>query len=165
ICLNWLGNGQPDVEQLREALQDIADDGRRASEVIARIRGLVKKNVPQQAQLNVNDVAEEVRLLVDHEAQRKGVALHLDLSSNLRPVLGDRVQLQQVLLNLVMNGMDAMTVVEPERRQLTVTTSLSDGDKVLVAVRDSGVGIKPQDIEQVFKAFHTTKAEGMGMGL
>jgi PAS domain S-box-containing protein len=165
ICLSWLGDSQPNLDQLREALHDISDDGRRASDVIARIRGLVKKNVPQQARLNINDVAQEVHSLVYHEAQRKGVALQKELTSSLPLVLGDRVQLQQVLLNLLMNGIEALSGIEPERRQLIITTGHTNREQVLVAVRDSGVGINGREMEQVFKAFHTTKANGMGMGL
>jgi PAS domain S-box-containing protein len=165
ICLNWLGDNQPDLNQLRDAIEDIASDGRRASDVIARIRGLVKKNVPQQTHVNINDVAQEVHSLVGHEVQRKGVRLDVNLSPSLPPVLADRVQLQQVLLNLLMNGMEAMMTTEPEQRQLTVTTKLTKEDQILVTVRDSGVGIKADQVEQVFKAFHSSKANGMGMGL
>jgi PAS domain S-box-containing protein len=166
ICLTWLGGQSPlDVDQLREAIEDIAADGRRASDVIARIRGLVKKNVPQPAAVNINDVVQEVNALVEHEVQRKGVKLDVTLAPVLPPVRGDRVQLQQVLLNLLMNGMEAMMGVEPDRRQLTVTTSLTKEQQVLVTVRDSGVGIKPDQWEQVFKPFHSSKENGMGMGL
>jgi PAS domain S-box-containing protein len=166
ICLGWLGGQGPlDVDQLRDAIEDIAADGRRASEVIARIRGLVKKNVPEPAAVNINDVAQEVNSLVEHEVQRKGVKLDVTLAPALPLVLGDRVQLQQVLLNLMMNGMEAMLGVEPDQRKLTVTTSVTKGDQVLVTVRDSGVGLKPDQFEQVFKPFHSTKESGMGMGL
>ena len=164
ICLQWLAEGTPDLVTLREALEDISDDGRRASEVIARIRGLVKKNVAQKTTFDINELARETHALVDHEAQRKGVTLQTKLAEVLPPVEGDRVQLQQVLLNLLMNGMDAMATIERQGRLLTVSTT-HDGDRALVAVRDSGVGIEPQNAEQVFKAFHTTKSGGMGMGL
>jgi C4-dicarboxylate-specific signal transduction histidine kinase len=166
ICLSWLGGpGQPDLDQLRDAIGDIAADGRRASDVIARIRGLVKKNVPEPASVNINDVVQEVKSLVEHEVQKKGATLAMILEPALPVVMGDRVQLQQVLLNLLMNGMEAMIDVEPDKRQLSVTTSLTREGHVLVTVRDSGVGIRPDQVEQVFKPFHSSKVNGMGMGL
>ena len=163
ICLQWLKNDQPNVQQLREALADIAGDGRRASEVIARIRSLVKKSEPQSNALNVNDVVGEVVSLIAHEAQRRQVVLETELQE-LPLVLGDRVQLQQVMLNLAMNGIDAMSGLADRKPQLKLTTSLGDGS-VTVAVKDCGIGIKAEDTELVFRAFHTTKASGMGMGL
>jgi len=164
ICLQWLGDAQPDLAQLREAIEDIASDGRRASEVIARIRSLVKKNTPEKAPLDAGELAREVLDLVGHEAQRKQVVLRCELEMGLL-VEGDRVQLQQVLLNLVMNGIEAMTGLEERRPELTVRVWKSDSGDVLTTVRDNGPGIKPEDAEQLFKPFHTTKAAGMGMGL
>lgn len=165
ICLHWLDEAQPDLGQLREAIDDIASDGRRASEVIARIRSLVKKHTPEKAPLDLSDVAREVLDLVGHEAQRKQIALRSDLELGLPLVMGDRVQLQQVLLNLVMNGVEAMSNLEGQRPRLTVRISKSHSGEVLTEVRDCGVGIKPEDAEQVFRPFHTTKNAGMGMGL
>lgn len=165
ICLQWLAEGQPDLGQLREAIEDIASDGHRASEVIARIRSLVKKHTPEKAPLDLSDVAREVLNLVGHEVHRKQIALRCDLEVGLPLVEGDRVQLQQVLLNLVMNGVEAMSNVESQRPRLTVRIWKSDGGEVLTSVRDSGVGIKPEDAEQLFRPFHTTKSAGMGMGL
>jgi signal transduction histidine kinase len=164
ICLHWLSGERPDLGKLREALHDISHDGRRASAVISRIRGLVKKNVPHKSMLDLNELAIESQALVEHDAHRKGVALVKELADALPLVHGDRVQLQQVLLNLMMNGMDAMVDVERESRQLTLITT-HDGKTALIAVRDSGVGIEPQDVDRVFKPFHTTKSGGMGMGL
>ena len=119
ICLQWLGDTQPDLAQLREAIEDIASDGRRASEVIARIRSLVKKNALEKAPLDLSAVAREVLDLVRHEAQRKKVVLRCELQMGLL-VEGDRVQLQQVLLNLLMNGIEAMTSLEDRRPEITV---------------------------------------------
>jgi PAS domain S-box-containing protein len=164
VCLRWLAAGQPDLAMLQEALEDISSDGRRASEVISRIRGLVKKSVPQKVTLDINDVVRETQALVDHEAQRKGIALKAELARELPAVSGDRVQLQQVLLNLLMNGMDAMAGIERQKRELFLSTA-PDGDQTLVIVRDCGVGIDPKETDRVFKAFHTTKSSGMGMGL
>lgn len=164
ICLRWLSEPEPKLAELREALEDIANDGRRASQVISRIRSLVKKHVPEKVPLNLSDVAREVIDLVSHEAQRKQVAITSDLAASLPPITGDRVQLQQVLLNLVMNGIEAMNETELTRRVVTIKTDLSESG-VLTAVYDCGVGINPTKVDQLFKAFHTTKSGGMGMGL
>ena len=164
ICLRWLEDSQPDVVQLREALEDISSDGHRASQVVARIRSLVKKHVPNKLPTDFNDVAREVVELINHEAQRKQVTVRSDLATALPLVAADRVQLQQVLINLVMNGMEAMSEVENGTRELKLETTVSDRG-VLAAVSDRGVGIKGTDAEQLFKPFHTTKTNGMGMGL
>jgi PAS domain S-box-containing protein len=164
ICRSWLREKDVDLKQLAEALEDIASDGHRASQIIARIRSLVKKHVPEKSPLNLSDVAREVIGLVGHEAQRKQVAIAAQLGESLPAVEADRVQLQQVLLNLVVNGMDAMQDTDVNQRQLTVQTMMSDGS-VLAAVSDRGIGIEPGKAEQLFKPFHTTKAGGMGMGL
>ena len=139
-------------------------DGQRASEVIRRIRGLAKQQVPQKTTLDINEVAREAQALVNHEANMRGVALLAEFGAELPVISGDRVQLQQVLLNLLMNGMDAMMSTERQSRRLTLSTSSDEGN-ALVAVCDCGVGIDHQQAELVFKAFHTTKSGGMGMGL
>ncbi len=164
ICLRWLDGSQPDLVQLREALQDISGDGHRASQVISRIRSLVKKQVPDKSPLDFNDVAREVVELINHEAQRKQVTLRSELEASLPSVAADRVQLQQVLINLVMNGIEAMNQIDGGKRELTIATSLLDGG-VMAAVSDRGVGLDGANAEQLFKPFHTTKANGMGMGL
>jgi PAS domain S-box-containing protein len=164
ICLSWLQEKEVDLKQVAEALEDIAGDGQRASQIISRIRSLVKKHVPEKAPLNLSDIAREVIGLVGHEAQRKQVTIYSQLSDTLPPVEADRVQLQQVLLNLVMNGIEAMNDSEANQRQLTVRTTVSDGN-VLAVVSDRGIGIDPARAEQLFKPFHTTKANGLGMGL
>lgn len=164
ICLSWLREKKVDLAQVAEALEDIAGDGHRASQIISRIRGLVKKHVPEKSPLNLSDLARDVIGLVGHEAQRKQVIIHSQLGESLPAVEADRVQLQQVLLNLVMNGIEAMNETDANRRQLTVQTSMSDG-RVVAAVSDRGMGIDPAKAEQLFKPFHTTKAGGLGMGL
>ena len=164
ICLSWLQEKEVDLKQVAEALEDIAGDGHRASQIIARIRSLVKKHVPEKSSLNVSDVAREVIGLVGHEAQRNQVTIHSQLGELLPAVEADRVQLQQVLLNLCMNGIEAMHETDANQRQLTVQTAVSNGS-VLAVVSDRGMGIEPANAEQLFKPFHTTKANGMGMGL
>jgi PAS domain S-box-containing protein len=164
ICLSWLREKEVDLEQLAEALEDIAGDGHRASQIISRIRSLVKKHVPEKSPLNLSDIAREVVGLVGHEAQRKQVTIHSQLGESLPVVEADRVQLQQVLLNLCMNGIEAMHETDANQRQLTVQTVLSD-QSVLAAVSDRGMGIEPDKAEQLFKPFHTTKSGGLGMGL
>lgn len=164
ICLSWLREKDVDLKQVAEALEDIAGDGHRASQIIARIRSLVKKHVPEKSPVNLSDVAREVIGLVGHEAQRKQVTIHSQLGESLPAVEADRVQLQQVLLNLVMNGMEAMHETEANQRQLKLETVASDGS-VLASVTDRGMGIQPDKVEQLFKPFHTTKAGGLGMGL
>jgi len=164
ICRSWLQEKDVDLKQVAEALEDISNDGHRASQIISRIRSLVKKHVPEKAPLNLSDVAREVIGLVGHEAQRKQVIIHSQLGESLPTVEADRVQLQQVLLNLCMNGIEAMHETDANQRQLTVQTVVSNGS-VLAAVSDRGMGIELAKAEQLFKPFHTTKANGMGMGL
>ena len=164
ICLHWLDESEPNLSQLREALEDIASDGHRASEVITRIRSLVKKHEPEKQPLDLSDLAREVLDLVNHEAQRKRVTLRPELGAGLPVVAGDRIQLQQVLINLVMNGIEAMNGIDGRTPELIVKTDrFRDG--VAATVSDCGVGIEPDKFEQIFKAFHTTKSGGMGMGL
>ena len=164
ICRAWLQEKEVDLKLVAEALEDISNDGHRASQIISRIRSLVKKHVPEKAPLNLSDIARDVIGLVGHEAQRKQVTIDSQLGESLPAVEADRVQLQQVLLNLCMNGIEAMHETDASQRQLTVQTVMSNGS-VLAAVSDRGIGIEPAKSEPLFKPFHTTKANGMGMGL
>jgi signal transduction histidine kinase len=164
ICLMWLDEENPDLTQLREAIHDIANDGHRASQVIARIRSLVKKQTAEKVPLDLSDVAQDVLDLVAHEAQRKQVTLVSELGRELPNVSADRIQLQQVLINLVMNGIDAMNGVDGRKPELTLKTVRVDDD-IVTEVTDCGVGIEAGKSEQLFKPFHTTKPTGMGMGL
>ncbi|PWU05987.1 MAG: hypothetical protein C5B51_13255, partial [Terriglobia bacterium] len=165
-CLRFLGNDAPDLEEVREAVRDIVRDGKRAGEVIARIRALAKRAAPPREPLDLNETIQEVLALVGDEARRKAVAIRTEFADDLFPVFGDRVQLQQVLLNLVMNAMDAMSSVEDRERQLAIRTQNVDGeDRVRVTVKDSGTGMDAQTMARVFEAFYTTKPGGMGMGL
>jgi PAS domain S-box-containing protein len=164
-CLRWLMGESPNLEEAREASKRVIRDGNRAGEVIARIRALMQKTETQKAQLDINEAIQEIVLLTQHEAARKGVRLRLELAANLPPVFGDRVQLQQVALNLVMNGVEAMAGVSDRPRELVICSRSHESDQVLVAVQDCGVGIDQEDLEKIFSAFYTTKSQGMGMGL
>jgi signal transduction histidine kinase len=163
-CLQTLDE-KPDLGQLREGLTSISNDGRRTVEIIARIRALAKVSAAQHLAVNLPELVSEVLSLVGHEAQRKGVTLQAELGDDLPPVMGDRVQLEQVLLNLVMNGLEAMTGIEARSRELTVKIDRAEKGEVVVAVTDRGGGINPQEFDRVFKAFHTTKSASLGMGL
>jgi PAS domain S-box-containing protein len=164
-CLRWLGGDSPNLDEAREAVRRIIRDGNRATDVIARIRALVRKTDEEKTRLDMNDAIHEVAALADGEVRKNRVALRMELAGDLPPVLGDRVQLQQVILNLVMNGVEAMSSVADRPRELLIRSRQHESDKVLVAVQDSGIGIDGQNLEKIFNAFYTTKSQGMGMGL
>ena len=164
-CLRFLAGDTPDLEEAREAVRDIVRDGKRAGEVIARIRALTKGAAPARETLDLNETIREVLALVGDEAKRKSVVIRTQFADDLSAVSGDRVQLQQVLLNLVMNAMDAMSSVEDRARQLVITTQNIDPDRVQVTVEDSGTGLDPNTMARIFEPFYTTKSGGMGMGL
>jgi PAS domain S-box-containing protein len=163
--LNWLAASPPDLGSVREALGAIVKDGHRASEVIQRIRQLATKTSPQKARLDMNDVIRDVVPLIGTEMRSHEVSVRTDLALALPPVLADRVQLQQVLINLVMNGIEAMASIDGRSRELVIRSQPGDDDHVVVAVQDAGVGIDAQKADQLFSAFYTTKPDGMGMGL
>jgi C4-dicarboxylate-specific signal transduction histidine kinase len=164
-CLRWLEGDPPNLEDAREAARRMVRDGKRAGDVIARIRGLTTKTAPAKGRLDINKAIQEVVALARSEVLRKGVTLRTELADDLSPVLGDRVQLQQVVLNLVMNGVEAMSTVGVRLRELVITTEDGEADQVRVAVKDAGTGLAPESIERIFDAFYTTKSGGMGMGL
>jgi len=163
--LRWLAGDPPNLMEARECLKRIIRDGNRAGEVITRIRSLVKKSAPAPAPLDLSELIHEVLAMIAPEARRHGVAVRTELAPGLPPVRSDRVQLQQVLLNLAMNGLDAMKAVTERPRTLLVRTQRDGAGRVLVAVQDTGTGIAPQHMERLFAAFYTTKADGLGMGL
>jgi C4-dicarboxylate-specific signal transduction histidine kinase len=164
-CLRWLAGDPPDLEEAREAARRIIRDGNRASEVVGRIRALAKKAATAKQRMDLNDAVQEVIALAEGEMRRNGVLLRTELADHLPAVLGDRVQLQQVVLNLVMNGIEAMRTVADRKRVLVIRTQSVAGDAVRVTVQDSGVGLDPQSGEQIFDAFYSTKRGGLGMGL
>jgi signal transduction histidine kinase len=160
-----LAKGDSDLTELLEALEDISRDGKRANAVIERIRGLLHKTPTERVVIDLNELIREVVNLTRWEKIRKGVLVKLELGDNLPPVLGDRVQLQQVILNLMSNGADAMEDLARERRELIIGSSVEQAGSVTVWVRDRGVGIDAQNSERLFDSFFTTKPGGMGMGL
>ena len=164
FALREIGSGTPNLEKLREVIKEMEEDGTRASAVISRIRALLKKDVPDRVELDINDVIQEVAVLVRNEAARNHVQVRLDLTAGLPPVLGDRVLLQQVLINLAMNGIDAMRAVTDRPRNLEIK-SAEHADGVLIRVQDSGIGLDPDLVTRIFEPFFTTKPQGIGIGL
>jgi PAS domain S-box-containing protein len=164
-CLRWLAGDAPNIEEARETARRIVRDGKRAAEIIARIRALTTRTAVQREKLDLNETIREVLPLVGDEAKRNGVMIRTSFADEVFPVLGDRVQLQQVVLNLVMNGIEAMSTVDDRPRQLVIASRNTDPDQVEVTVEDSGTGLDPDASARVFDAFYTTKPSGMGMGL
>jgi PAS domain S-box-containing protein len=162
-CLRWLDHEPPNFEEVRIAIQRIVRDGNHGGDVIKRIRGLVKKEHPHRARLDVNEVVQETIALAGVDLQ--GTALRTELADDLPPAQADRVQLQQVLLNLTINAMDAMKAVTDRPHVLRIRTKRHEAGSILVAVQDSGVGLNPERMERLFETFYTTKPEGLGMGL
>lgn len=167
-CLRLLKAGSADLTEIATALAAIVNDANRASAIIARIRALSKKAPPEMVPLRVRELVADILPLVRHELTRRRIALKTVLPGDLSPILGDSIQLQQVLLNLVVNSIEAMNKVPEDQRQLFIQAQshvLEDKSFVLITVTDSGIGLKAEDLARLFEAFYTTKAEGMGMGL
>jgi two-component system sensor kinase FixL len=164
-CVRLLSDEEPDLAKSREIIGRMIRDGLRASEVIKRIRDLLHKAPPEKAPLNINEAIEEVIALVNSDVLKNHVELVAELAADPPPVVGDRIQLQQVILNLILNGKDAMSSVQTRPRELLITSREGKGGELLVAVRDSGNGLDPKNVERIFDPFFTTKAEGMGLGL
>jgi PAS domain S-box-containing protein len=164
-ALNFLDRRPPELGEVREALACVVGDADRAGEIIDRIRDHIRKAPPRKARFDLNDAIDEVIVLGRSAITKNGVLVQTRLAEGLFPVQGDRVQLQQVILNLVLNAVEAMGAVETGPRELLIGTEQTDTNGVLVAVRDSGPGIDPEHVERVFEAFYTTKSGGVGMGL
>jgi len=164
-CLRFLAGDPPNVAEVREAIRDIVRDGKRAGEVIARIRAMTKRAATARERLDLNETIQDVLALAGDEAKRKSVIIQTQFGGDLSPVAADRVQLQQVILNLVMNAIEAMSSVGDRARELVITTRNVDLELVQVTVEDSGIGIDSQTIDKIFDSFYTTKPGGMGMGL
>jgi PAS domain S-box-containing protein len=163
--LRWLAGAAPHLDDTREALQCIIDDAQRASAIITRIRALLRKTGIEKAWLDLPPLVHEVVRLTQPECVRQGVTLRVEVAAALPPVWGDRVQVQQVLLNLVLNALEALATVTERPREVWIRVHHETADTVRVAVEDTGVGIAPEQREAIFTAFYTTKAQGLGMGL
>src|SRR5215813_9802852 len=163
--LRWLAGTPPHLEDAREVLQCIIEDGQRAGEIISRIRALLRHTAPEPTRLALAPLVHEVLRLTQPECVRQGVALHVEVAADLPPVVGDRVQVQQVLLNLVLNSLEALATVTERPREVWIRVRPEAADTVWVADEDTGVGIAPAHLDQIFTAFYTTKAQGLGMGL
>ena len=163
-CLRWLTREQPDLKEAREAALRVVKDAARAAEIISRIRLMFQKGVPQRELIDVNEVIREIIVLMSSEATRYSISLRTEAAADLPQVIGDRVQLQQVLMNLIINGIDAMKDEADGTRELRIKSQRTKNEEILVSVSDTGVGL-PSQADQMFKAFFTTKPHGTGMGL
>jgi PAS domain S-box-containing protein len=163
-CIYWLAADVPNLDKARAAAERIVNDGTRAAEIISRIRLLFQKGAPQQELVDVNEIIGEMIVLLRGEATRYSMSVRTELAADLPPVMGDRVQLQQVMMNLMVNGIDAMKAVEGTR-ELVIQSQRVENEQVLVSVSDTGVGLSQQHADQIFNAFFTTKPHGTGMGL
>jgi PAS domain S-box-containing protein len=164
-AMRWLGTQPPNLDEVSQAIGRVIDSGRRAGDVIGRIRAIVAKAPPRKTRFDLNEAVNDVVALTRNEAVKHGVSMQTRLATDLPSVEGDRVQLQQVVLNLIMNAIEAMSGVEDGPRELRVSTEMDAACGVRVAVRDSGPGLDPLNEARLFDAFYTTKPEGMGMGL
>src|SRR5713101_3862692 len=163
-CLRWLTRDHPDLEEAREAASRIVKDATRAAGIISRVRLLFKKSNPQGELVDLNEAIREMIVLLRSEPTRYNITVRMELAADLPRIMGDRVQLQQVLMNLIVNSIDAMKE-EDGAREVAVKSQRTEKEEVLVSVSDTGVGLPPQHADQIFNAFFTTKPHGTGMGL
>jgi signal transduction histidine kinase len=164
-CLGWLDRESPDLNEAHAAMERIVRDGHRAGEVIRRVRALIKKADTQMVPLDVNEIVSEALNIVEHELRRYQVSRRMELSSDLPAVLGDRIQLQQVVLNLMINAIEAMQPTTDRQRELVIRSEQDETRQVRVTVMDCGIGLSTAGAHKIFDAFVTTKSSGMGMGL
>ena len=164
-CLSWLNRDEPNLDEARDAVSSMVQDGKRAAQVIENLRALARRSRPQFARLDLNGAIQEILVLTRTELIQHNVALHADLANTDRSVFGDRVQLQQVMLNLIMNGIEAMSAVSRPKVLTVSLERVESGASVLVAVKDTGAGVDPAIADRIFESLFTTKPNGMGMGL
>jgi C4-dicarboxylate-specific signal transduction histidine kinase len=164
-ALRWLGRDPPDLGEIGKALRRIVRDGNRAADVITRIRRMITKGIPQGDFLDVNRGIREVIELTRSEAHKNGVSVRTNLADGLPVIRGDRIQLQQVMLNLIINAVEAMRDITEGTRELLISTETAAPDAVLVTVSDSGPGLTPAGLDRLFEPFYTTKPGGLGLGL
>ena len=162
--MRWLTTHPPEIDEVRQAIERIVKDANRANDVISRIHSLVRKAAPSKSAFNINEAILEVVALIRAEALKQGVTTRTELADNLPRICGDRVQLQQVMINLVINAIQAMSGVE-DVRELHISTEYDASEGVCVAVRDTGPGLCAEKLPDLFEPFYTTKPAGMGMGL
>jgi C4-dicarboxylate-specific signal transduction histidine kinase len=163
-CLRWLAGDSPNIEEARVAAARIVKDGTRAAEIISRIRLLFQKGTPVRELVGVNELIREMIVVLGGEATRYSISVRTELAADLPQVMGDRVQLQQVLMNLMVNGIDAMKDVDGTR-ELIIKSQPAENEQLQVSVSDTGVGLPPKQADQIFNTFFTTKPHGTGMGL
>ena len=164
-CLRWLAQDLPDLDEARQAAERTVNAGHRAADIIRTIRGLARKSTPEVMRFDINSAITDILTLARGELQRHDILLETDFSAGVQPIMGDRVQLQQVILNLIRNGVEAMSTVTLRRRVLQVSSQIDERGDVVIAVTDTGTGLDPTKKERIFDAFFTTKPEGMGLGL
>jgi C4-dicarboxylate-specific signal transduction histidine kinase len=164
-CVAWLARENPDLTEARAAAERTTQGATRASEVIGRIRSLINKTSPERAQVQMNEIIREVVALADGQASRNNVSVVTELTTDLPPVLGDRIQLQQVILNLMLNGIEAMAGISDRMRRLRIRSQIQEAGQVLVSIEDSGLGVKAEIMTRLFEPFFTTRSQGIGMGL
>jgi len=163
-CVRWLTRDHPDLEEAREAALGVVRNAKRAADIINRIRSILKKGESKRQLVDINEVIREIIALLQNEARRYSVSIHIDLDTNLPRVMADAVQVQQVLMNLIMNSIDAMKDLD-QTRELTVRSQIEDDREIIISVSDNGVGLPPEEANKIFDAFFTTKSHGIGMGL
>ena len=164
-CVAWLGHERPNLVEARAAAERSAQGATRASEVIGRIRSLINKTAPERSRLQINEIIEEVVALADRQAIENSVSIVVELTSDLPPIFGDRIQLQQVILNLMMNGIEAMAGVDYRPRRLLIRSQMQDDDQICISIQDSGIGVSTEVMTRLFEPFFTTRSQGIGMGL
>jgi C4-dicarboxylate-specific signal transduction histidine kinase len=164
-CVAWLSRNEPDLAEARAAAERATQGATRAAEVIGRIRALITKAIPEKSRVQINQIIAQTAALAEGQATKNHVAIELDLAPDFPVVLGDAIQLQQVILNLVMNGIEAMTTVTDRPRTLTVLSESGSGREIRIAVQDSGIGLSEEVKRRLFEPFFTTRTAGMGMGL
>jgi len=164
-CLRWLAQDLPDLDEARQAAERTVNAGHRAADIIRTIRALARKSTPEMTRFDINSAITDILTLTRGELQRHDILLETDFSAGVQPIMGDRVQLQQVILNLIRNGVEAMSTVTLRRRVLQVSSQIDERGDVVIAVTDTGTGLDPTKKERIFDAFFTTKPEGMGLGL
>jgi two-component system sensor kinase FixL len=164
-ALRFIASDSPDLAEIRDILGDIVADDRRAGEVIYRLRSLFRKGKIERAKVDINDLVQEVVSLINTEAMIRNISLETALDEALPPVLGDRIHLQQVIINFILNASEAMKDIDDAPREIIISTCRTDKQMVKVGIRDFGIGIIEDNLNQIIEPFYTTKPEGMGMGL